>query len=70
MNTEPRPERTVWGRDGLPKDNSPIDGVVLVGQDPDLLVLAVRLPPALQDLTPVIVAQVEREAAQPPRGFE
>lgn len=47
----------------LKKTGSPIAGVaILTGQTPDLLFLAVRLPPDLTGLTPVIVGQVERDA--------
>ncbi len=47
----------------LKKNANPISGVAtLMGQTPDLLLLSVRLPPNLPDLTSVIVQQVERDA--------
>lgn len=47
----------------LKKGANPISGVaILMGQTPDLLLLSVRLPPNLADLTSVIVQQVERSA--------
>ncbi len=50
----------------LQKNDGPIRGVaVLTGDTPDLVMLSVRLPPALRTLTPYIVQQVEREAARP-----
>jgi hypothetical protein len=56
---------------GLKRDDRPIIGAaILVGPEPDLLIVAVRLPSALQALTPAIVDQVEREAARHPRGFD
>lgn len=49
----------------LLKNADPIRGVaILVGQVPDLVYLAVRLPPEARDLAPIIVQQVERNAAQ------
>ena len=55
----------------LRKNSSPIDGVaILVGPDPDLLLLALRLPSALAGLTPAIVTHVEGDAARHPRGFD
>ncbi len=54
-------------RSWLRKNGSPIDGVaILVGQTPDLLLLAVRLPTSLTVFTPEIVTQVEREAMRHP----
>lgn len=48
----------------LKKGGSPIAGVaILTGKAPDVLFLAVRLPAALNGLTPVIVGQAERDAA-------
>ena len=48
----------------LQKNAFPISGVaILVGQTPDLLLLSVRLPANLTDLTSAILQQVEREAA-------
>ena len=45
------------------KNDSPISGVAaLVGKTPDLLLLSVRLPRDLADLTSAIVRQVERDA--------
>lgn len=53
----------------LRKSNLPVSGAVIIldnsisSEDlPDILLLAVRLPPALQQLTPVIVRDAEREA--------
>jgi len=47
----------------LKKGANPISGVaILMGPTPDLLLLSVRLPPNLADLTSVIVQQVERGA--------
>jgi hypothetical protein len=47
----------------LPKNGSPISGVtMLVGQDPDLLQLSVRLSTDTNDLTQVILQQFERDA--------
>ena len=44
-------------------NGTPIDGVaMLVGKTPDLIQLAVRLPPGMNSLTPAIIHQVEREA--------
>ncbi|MGD0497845.1 MAG: hypothetical protein ABSC23_05355 [Bryobacteraceae bacterium] len=55
----------------LEKNGDSIDGVaVLVGDDPDLLLLAVRLPPALSTLSSGIIGQVERDAARHPHGFD
>ena len=49
----------------LSKSGSPIEGVaMLVGNAPDLLLLAVRLPGNLRGLTAAIVHQVERDAAR------
>ncbi len=49
----------------LPKSDRPIDGVaILVGEDPDLLLLSVRLPSESNALTKVIVDQVERDAVK------
>jgi hypothetical protein len=54
---------------GLKKNGSPIDGVaMLVGQTSDLLLLSVRLPPELNELTLVIVRQFERDAERPDRN--
>jgi hypothetical protein len=53
----------------LRKNNSSIYGVaILAGQTPDLLRLAVRLPPDLDELTSAIIQQVERDGAQPQTG--
>ena len=55
----------------LRKSSLPVSGAVImldksIGEElPDILLLAIRLPPALQQLTPVIVRQAEREAAVP-----
>lgn len=49
----------------LKKNDEPIRGVaILTGSTPSLLLLSVRLSPKLDDLTPAIVRQVERNAAQ------
>jgi hypothetical protein len=49
----------------LQKNADPISGVaILLGQTPDLLQLAARLPPEFADLTSPIIQQVERDAAQ------
>ena len=51
---------TLWV---LQPDKTPISGLAsLVGKAPDLLLLAVRLPSELGDLTSIIIQQVEREA--------
>lgn len=48
----------------LQKSADPISGVaILVGQTPDLLHLSMRLPKEQRNLEPIIVQQVEREAA-------
>jgi len=48
----------------IQKNADPIRGVaILVGPDTDLLSLAMRLPPEMDDLTSIIIQQVEREAA-------
>lgn len=53
-------------RTRLLKNAEPISGVeILVGGTPDLLSLAVRLPPDLSDLAPTIIQQVELEATVP-----
>ena len=53
----------------LEKNGSPIDGVaILVGQTPDLLLLAVRLPLDLNGFTSDIVGQFERDATSFPRN--
>jgi len=55
----------------LKKNDNPIEGVaILIEQAPDLLLLAVRLPPDLTGLSYAIIHQVERDAErrpQPPR---
>jgi hypothetical protein len=52
----------------LEKNAAPIDGVaILVGPTPDLLLLAVRLPPNLSDLTSAVIQQFERDAASTPQ---
>jgi len=52
----------------LKMNGRPIEGVaMLVGQTPDLLVLAVRLPPGLNGLTSVIIHQFERDAERSDR---
>lgn len=49
----------------LRPNDSPIHGAaMLVGETPSLLMLAVRLPKDLSHLTPVIIAEFEREAAR------
>jgi hypothetical protein len=48
-------------RSYLQRNGDPIDGVaMLIGDTPDLLILAVRLPSKLSDLTPFIIHQVEQ----------
>ena len=55
---------TFW----LLENDKPISGVaMLVGDPPDLVHLSVRLPPNLADLAPVIIQQVERDAAALPK---
>jgi hypothetical protein len=50
----------------LQKNADPIRGVaVLVGQEPSLLFLAVRLPSEIADLTSPIIQQTECDAVQP-----
>ena len=50
----------------LLKNDRPISGVaMLIGGTPDLVQLSFRLPPDLADLAPVIIQQVERDAALP-----
>jgi len=52
----------------LKKSDSPIEGVaILVESTPDLMQLAVRLPPDLNRLTSAIIHQVEREAERRPQ---
>ena len=47
----------------LKKNAYPISGVaILVGETPDLVHLAVRLPPGQTDLAPPIIQQLERDA--------
>ncbi len=47
----------------LKKNGSPIEGVaILAGQTPNLLLLSVRLLPELNELTSIIVHQIERDA--------
>lgn len=49
----------------LEKNGSPIEGAaILVGPSPDLMLLAVRLPPDLNGLTPTIINNFERDAAR------
>ncbi len=48
----------------LQKTDDPIDGAaILQGETPDLLLLAVRLPPDIDDLKSIIIRQVERDSA-------
>jgi hypothetical protein len=50
----------------LQPDDQPIRGTeVLLGPEPSLASLAVRLPPNLADLVPIIISQVERDILQP-----
>jgi len=52
----------------LQTSDYPIDGVaILHGETPDLLLLAVRLPPDTNYLTSPIIRQIEGEAAEPVR---
>ncbi len=63
-----RPSRR-WGtrlgtQSRLQKNADPIRGVAfIVGPDTDLISLSVRLPREIDDLTSIIIQQVEREAA-------
>jgi hypothetical protein len=51
----------------LQKNGHAIRGVaILVGEDPDLLSLAIRLPSEKNDVTPIIIQEMEREAAAVP----
>ncbi len=51
----------------IPRNGGPISGVaILFGDPPNLLLLSARLPPKLNPLTPVIVGELEREAAHLP----
>jgi len=66
--------RTPAHADGLGTDSwfkqgdEPINGVaILVGDDPDLRMLSVRLPPGLTNLTTTIVHQMELDAKRSPR---
>lgn len=55
-------------RYGLKKNDNPIDGVtILVEREPDVLLLAVRLPPGSTGLTSAVIHQVEREAERRPQ---
>ena len=55
-------------RSFLPKNDSPICGVViLMGQAPNLLHLSVRLPAPVARFASAIVEQLEFDAAHPPR---
>lgn len=48
----------------LQKNTDPISGVaILVGQKPDLLLLATRLPDKQRAVAPIIIQQAERETA-------
>jgi hypothetical protein len=50
----------------IAKGPGPITGFAWIGgEDTDVLLLNMRLPPALASIGPVIIAQAEREAAQP-----
>jgi hypothetical protein len=50
----------------LKKSGYPISGVaILAGEEPNLVLLIARLPPATSDLTPAIIQQVERDATHP-----
>ena len=53
------------------KSSSPMDGVAILlenGEDaPNLLLLSLRLPASFATLAPVIIGQVERDAAQLPK---
>ena len=63
---ETRPDAEGLGTydSSLIKNPTPIRGVaMLLGDTPDLLLLSVRLPPGLADLTDTIIQQVERDAA-------
>ena len=57
---------TYWS---VKENESPIDGVaMLIGDDPDLLLLSVRLPPGQDRLASAIIGHLEREAARRPSG--
>jgi hypothetical protein len=50
----------------LQKNADLIGGVaILVGPEPSLVFLATRLPLDMNDLTPLIIQQTERDATQP-----
>ena len=50
----------------LKKSGEPISGVaILAGEEPNLIQLYARLPPAMSGLTPTIIQQVERDATAP-----
>jgi hypothetical protein len=52
----------------IKKNGDPIEGVaILIEQAPDLLLLAVRLPPELDGLSSAVVHQLEREAERLPQ---
>ncbi len=52
----------------LKKNDSPIEGMaILVERTPDVMQLAVRLPPDLKGLSATIINQVEREAERRPK---
>lgn len=72
FRTPPQAEGLGTHSTWLLKSNVPVSGAVIMlgkpanGEElPDLLLVAVRLPPALQQLTPVIVRDAEREAVLP-----
>jgi hypothetical protein len=55
-------------RTELKKNDHPIEGVaILVERTPDLLLLAVRLPPELAGLSPTIIHEIERDAEHRPQ---
>ncbi len=56
-------------RSRLQKNGSPISGVaILVGDEPNLTQLSLRLPPAVKDLERAIIEQTEFEASR--AGFK
>ena len=50
----------------MKKTDTPIRGAAILTSKSELFLLAVRLPPDLTDLAPVIIQQVERDAAALP----
>jgi len=68
-NTPARKEGLGTRFSWLKKNDTPVAGAaILIGDPPDVLLLSVRLPPDLARLTPVIVRDVERAAADRARN--